>query len=429
MQKLGETDVRMEGVQETLGQIGTADAVLGLPTNNNRATVGRTAEACLRASEGRLSGYRIAVVNADGGSRDGTSEYLRELLAEKLPLLQISYPLYPVNRLAVPLAGVPGRTAAAIEIFRCARQLDAKVCALLDVEVESIGPEWIDRLTRPVLDGTVDLTVPSYRRRKFDGLINSGILSPFARTLFGKRLRQPAGADLGFSADLMDRYLAQTASSAQMPPHMDPWSPVSAIVQGFRVGQTSLGPRVARPREAPLDVSGTLRLVLAGLFDQMEFSAAFWQKVRGWDDVPWFGPPLEIDDAPSDLDRNPMIDSFRQGCKDLMEIWSLVLPPQTLLDLRRIERQPDGSVRFADDLWARIIYDFALAYHLRSIGRDHLLQAITPLYLGWAASLIGETENASGVDVEERFERLSTQFDLQKKYLISRWRWPDRFSP
>jgi hypothetical protein len=31
--------------------------------------------------------------------------------------------------------------------------------------------------------------------------------------------------------------------------------------------------------------------------------------------------------------------------------------------------------------------------------------------------------------VEERIERLALAYEAQKPYLISRWRWPDRFTP
>ena len=425
MQKVDEQDE----IQDGLSRVETADVILGIPTYNNRDTVAKVVEAGLRGLSDGFSGQRVAIVNADGGSRDGTAERLREVIGERVPLLQASYPVYPVDRLSAPLAGVPGRVEAALQIFRLARQLGAKVCAVLDAEVESIAPEWIDRLTRPVLEGNVDLIVPSYRRQRFDGLINSGILSPFARALYGKRLRQPAGADLAFSAALMDFYAEQAGANTRNSLAIDPWSTVPAITRSFRIGQSFLGPRSVRPHEVPPDLSNTLRQVLGSIFDQMEVTAPFWQKVRGSEAVPWFGPPLEIETDGPDVNRRPMTDSFRQGCHDLIEIWRMVLSPATLLELRRMERQASDEVRFPDELWARVVYDFALGYHIRIMGRDHLLQAITPLYLGWAASFTGEMRNAGGPEVEQRLERLSMQFDAQKRYLISRWRWPDKFIP
>ena len=124
-----------------------------------------------------------------------------------------------------------------------------------------------------------------------------------------------------------------------------------------------------------------------------------------------------------------MLESFKLGCQDLQGLWSLFLPPATLLDYKKLSRSPEDLLRFPDDLWARTVYDFALAWRLRVIDRDHLLRAITPVYLGWAASSVLEMQTAGPEEVEERQERLCMAFETQKRYLISRWRWPDRFSP
>jgi hypothetical protein len=124
-----------------------------------------------------------------------------------------------------------------------------------------------------------------------------------------------------------------------------------------------------------------------------------------------------------------MIDAFRIGYENLKDIWSLVLPPATLLELRRMSRQPEQEFRFAGELWARIVYDFAVAHRLRLIGRDHLLRALTPLYMAWvAAFILGEKESHES-QVENQIEQLCIAYELQKPYLISRWRWPDRFMP
>jgi hypothetical protein len=73
------------------------------------------------------------------------------------------------------------------------------------------------------------------------------------------------------------------------------------------------------------------------------------------------------------------------------------------------------------------VYDFLLAYRLRTINRGHLLGALTPLYLAWAASHILMTE--AGTDPERHIEAVAAAFEADKPYLVSRWRWPDRFNP
>jgi hypothetical protein len=80
-----------------------------------------------------------------------------------------------------------------------------------------------------------------------------------------------------------------------------------------------------------------------------------------------------------------------------------------------------------DGLWARIVFDFLIAYRLRTINRGHLLGALIPLYLAWVASHINIT--AAGTNPERHIEAVAAAFEADKPYLVSRWRWPDRFNP
>ncbi len=104
-----------------------------------------------------------------------------------------------------------------------------------------------------------------------------------------------------------------------------------------------------------------------------------------------------------------------------------MLPPNSLVGLKRLFALDPTHFRMPDNLWARIVYDFLVAYRLRSINRGHLLGALIPLYLAWVASHINIT--ASGIDPERHIEAVAAAFDADKPYLVSRWRWPDRFNP
>jgi hypothetical protein len=126
-------------------------------------------------------------------------------------------------------------------------------------------------------------------------------------------------------------------------------------------------------------------------------------------------------------DIGPMLEAFQLAYANLQEIWSLVLPPKSLLGLKRISLTDAASFRMPDDLWARIVFDFLLAYRLRTINRGHLLGALIPLYLAWVASHFNIT--ASGTDPERHIETVAATFEAEKPYLVSRWRWPDRFNP
>jgi hypothetical protein len=136
-----------------------------------------------------------------------------------------------------------------------------------------------------------------------------------------------------------------------------------------------------------------------------------------------------IDDRPVSVPVKRGIDSFRLGQRNLDEIWKLVLPPRTLLELKKLTVLPDSSFRMPDELWASIVYDFLLAYHQRTLNRDHMLSAFAPLFAGWLSSFVSELQDAPLAESEGRLDQMCLRFESEKPYLISRWRWPDRFSP
>ena len=121
-----------------------------------------------------------------------------------------------------------------------------------------------------------------------------------------------------------------------------------------------------------------------------------------------------------------MVEAFRLAYANLQEIWRLVLPPHSLLALKRFTVVDAAAFRMPDNLWARIVYDFLIAYRLRTINRGHLLGALIPLYLAWVAGQINVT--ASGTAPESHIEAVAAAFEADKSYLVARWRWPDRFN-
>jgi glucosylglycerate synthase len=185
-----------------------------------------------------------------------------------------------------------------------------------------------------------------------------------------------------------------------------------------------VGPR-ATPQPADADINAILASVTGSLFADIDAKAAFWQRPRYLPPPRYPTPVAPVADASADI--TPMLDAFRLAYTNLQEIWSLVLPPNSLLGLKRLYVLEVGAFRMPDSLWARIVFDFLVAYRLRTINRGHLLGALIPLYLAWVASHINVT--ASGTNPERHIEAVAAAFEADKPYLVSRWRWPDRFNP
>jgi hypothetical protein len=283
---------------------------------------------------------------------------------------------------------------------------------------------------QPVLDLGFDLVAPCYTRQKMEGLLNRSVLAPLHRALYGQQLQNPMGPDFGISGKLLHKMLGQDSARRPGSERSVLASIASTASYGdFQVCEAHLGIRAQRATDWE-NLSSLLSEVLGATFLEMEGRAALWQSIRGSKTLPRFGqaePPPEDTAAP--VDTRSMIESFQLGTKNLQDVWSLILPPTTLLELRRLSRVTEDQFRLADHLWVRIVYDFALAHHLRTISRDHLLRSITPLYLGWIASYALEMQTAALPEVYSRTERLSKAYEDNKSYLVSRWRWPDRFNP
>jgi hypothetical protein len=202
-----------------------------------------------------------------------------------------------------------------------------------------------------------------------------------------------------------------------------------AVARECRIAQAFLGPR-PRPVEPAPDVAETIARVLGLLFHEMELLAPRWQRVRGSAPVATFGEEhLASDGAHPHHGVAGLVSGFALGWADLRPLWAAVLPPQTMLALQRLTRDAPEAFRMPDALWARIVYDFAVGWRVKAMERTQLLRSMAPLYRGWVASWVNEVAPLDAAAAEARLERLCAAFEAEKPYLISRWRWPDRFSP
>lgn len=311
-------------------------------------------------------------------------------------------------------------------ILELAAAWGARACLILHNDLAALTPETVRALAAPVLDGKCELVMPLYPHGKYDGLITNCLLAPMSRALFGRRVRFPLSFELCASGRMAAR-IVKDASSRHENGRQLLWAANLAAMQNGQIGQAAVSVEHTIQSEG-IDLSAILTELAGSLFQEAETYAANWQHVRGSQPVPRFGDVAVLKQDTHPVDPRPMIESFVLGSRNLEELWRLVLPPATMLDLRRMARMDAASFRMPDALWARIVYDFALAHRMRRVSRSHVLGALTPLYLGWVASYAQEVSGATAEDAERRIEQLARAFEEQKPYFVSRWRWPERVS-
>jgi glucosylglycerate synthase len=394
-----------------------ANVVVGVPSLRDRTAA---AEAALAVQAGLRAAFP---------ERPGLAIVLADDPADTVEPGSVLVPGDATRPAPAIHAGPAGGPAAALHtLLDVAVSVGAPACALLEPMPRPVDPGWLRMLLDPVLGGAADLVAPSYARGRFDGVLVTGLVYPLTRALFGQRLRQPLGREVVLSRRLAE-HLSSDDAWRRDPIHAgtDLWVITMALVRECRFAQVFLGPRPV-PQAQPPDLSEALARVLGTLFHEMDLHAPRWQRVRGSSSVASFGDehlPEEGHAPPV----GPLVSAFALGLNDLRRLWAPVLPPQALYALQRFPRDPPESFRIPDALWARVVYDFAVGWRVKAMERQQLLRSLTPLYLGWVASFVNDIAPLDRGASEERVERLAAAFEAEKPYLISRWRWPDRFSP
>ena len=258
-----------------------ADLVIGIPSYNNSRTIAHVVRAAYAGLAKYFPQLTAVVINSDGGSTDNTRDAVLSAQVDDNHVMLVSTPLVAAHRLSFPYHGVPGKGSAFRLVFRMAARLQAKACAVVDSDLRSITPEWIDMLLRPILFASYDFVAPYYQRHKYDGTITNSIVYPLTRSLYGVRVRQPIGGEFGISARLIARYLERDDWDTDVARYgIDIWMTTVAIAEGFRVCQSFLGAKLHDAKDPSSDLSAMLQQVVGSVFMLMEEYQGIWQSTH-----------------------------------------------------------------------------------------------------------------------------------------------------
>jgi len=409
-------------VEARLAQLGSAEVLVGIPSFNNAQTIGHVVRAAVAGLAKHFPASRSVIVNSDGGSKDGTLEVVAAAELPSPATILVSHPLNTVHKIVTPYGGIPGKGSAFRTIFAIAERLQAKACVVVDSDLRSITPEWIELLAGPVLRQDFDFVAPLYLRHKYDGTITNSIVYPLTRALYGKDVRQPIGGDFGFSGRLASHYLTKPVWDSNVARFgIDIWMTSTALADGFRVCQSFLGAKIHDAKDPGADLAAMFVQVVSSVFDLMRTYRERWAPVAGAAEVPLFGFPHGVGLEPVNVNTERMLGIFRQGARDLREIWEKALAAETLAAVMALAAAADEPFRFPDALWVRVVYDFAVAYERRVLPGDQLLGSMVPLYLGRTASFVLQTAQSGPDEVEAIVKGLGDEYLRQKAYLLQRW--------
>jgi hypothetical protein len=443
-------------IRDEIARLGRADIMVGIPSFKNAATIGYVVRAAQAGLVQYFPDLHPVVVNSDAGSPDGTQrvvveteppDYIEQILlvrpTNKLDRVSLTYP---------QIDGVGGKGAALRTIFEMAAALEVQALVVVDSDLRSIVPEWIELLAGPILKGGYDFVAPLYARYKYDGTITNTVTYPLTRALYGNRIRQPIGGDFGVSGDLVRHYLAQEDWTDDVSKFgIDIWMTTSALTGGFAVCQTRLGAKIHDPKDPGADLGPMFRQVVGTILRLAVLHADQWLPIRGSHDVPAYGFERIIEPPPLEVNTLRLLTEFHQGSLTLEDRWRGMFAAQNvdmLLELARDAGRLADATRarlglggdaastsattaeladalaafhFPDDLWARLIYDLVVRAREDEAAIEQSVAALVPVYFGRVGSFVIENRHVTTDQAEERVERQAREFELLKPYLLERW--------
>jgi glycosyltransferase involved in cell wall biosynthesis len=408
--------------RKAITAIAQADILVGIPSYNNEETIGHVAEAIKLGLAKYYPTSRAVLFNSDGGSDDQTRMVFERIArTNSYDTFFIKEPQFPLESVSSKYIGTPGKGSAFKAIFEAAHILGVKACAVLDSDLRSITPEWIQLLLAPVLAKGYGYVCPFYRRYKYDGTITNSIAYPFTRALYGRRVRQPIGGDFGFSGKLLELYLKQDVWDTDVTRFgIDIWMTTTAIVNGFKICQSFMGAKIHDDKDPGADLGPMFIQVVGTIFSLMATYKSPWQKVVGSRPTAILGFQSEAAPRALKVNVSQMMTKFTDGFSTHNSTYRQILSEQVFTKLMEVTEMAGNNVDFPKTLWVKVIFDYAVFYQTAQ-DRQQVLQSLIPLYYGFISSFVHETENLDDYQAEEVIEELCQIYEDSKPYLIERW--------
>jgi len=402
----------MKSIEDNPEGISRADIVVGLPSYNEAQSISFPTRQVDKGLSKYYTERSAVIVNCDNHSPDGTRKAFMDTVT-RTPKIYLSTE-----------NGVRGKGNNLKNLFAKALELEAKAVIVIDADLKSITPLWIRNFVEPLFEN-YHFVAPLYVRHKYEATVTNNIAYPLTRALYGRRVRQPIGGDVGFSGELARVYSQlECWDEAVANFGVTIWMTTTAVRNSVAVIQSFMGrPKVHKMRDLPQELEMMFRDVVGTMFEQMCRYESFWKDVKWSRPTAVFG--FGVGDvpvpAPVEVDTKRLGDSFARGLEQYGDLYRAILAPQNVNKLEEVADLPREAFELPTGLWAKILYDFAVAYRNRVAPREEALSALIPLYCAKTLSFVLETQAMNNQQVEEYIEDQCLQFEKTKPYLIERW--------
>jgi len=392
-------------------EIESADILVGIPSYNNEKTIAHVIQMVTHGLAVHYKDRRCVIFVADGGSTDDTREAAKDFQVK--PWQEKIVSIY---------RGPSGKGTALRSVFEAAARLQVKACAVVDSDLRSITPDWVQHLLDPVVSRGYQFVAPVYLRHKYDATITNNIVYNLTRALYGKRIRQPIGGDFAISADVAKFYAEQDVWESDVARYgIDIWMTTNAVTQNFRICQSNLGVKIHDAKDPAEHLGPMFRQVVWTVFSLMERFESSWKGVRGSEQVDLFGYEGSAEPEPVKVDVEAMIQHFKIGFQQFSSLWREIFCEECFAAIQEAAQAESKAFFLPTGTWVRILYELAATFHAWKVNRNKLVDLMTPLYYARVASFVRESWEMSSKEAESLVEKQALEFEAEKGYLIKVW--------
>ncbi len=392
-------------------EVESADLLVGIPSYNNEKTIAHVIQMVTHGLAMHYKDRRCVIFVADGGSTDDTREVAKDFQVK--PWQEKIVSIY---------RGPSGKGTALRSVFEAAARLKVRACAVVDSDLRSITPDWIQNLLDPVLSLGYQFVAPVYLRHKYDATITNNIVYNLTRALYGKRIRQPIGGDFALSMDVAKFYAEQDVWESDVARYgIDIWMTTNAVTQKFRICQSNLGVKIHDAKDPAGHLGPMFRQVVWTIFSLMERFESHWKGVRGSEPVETFGYEGSSEPEPVKVDLEAMIQHFKIGFQQFSSLWREIFCEDCFAAIQESAQSESKMFFLSTGTWVRILYELAATFHSWKVNRNKLVDLVTPLYYARVASFVRESWEMSSKEAETLVEKQALEFEEGKDYLVKMW--------
>ena len=385
------------------------DIMVGVLCKNVEATVLNVLNVINEGLYRYFPNYSKAIVVSVAESSDKTDE-----------AIDLFQPYNTVEKIVTRDIASLGKGAGVMTIFEIAHETDAKSVILIDGDLLSVKPGWIQTIANPIIYGRADLTVPYYIRDKNDGVITNNLVYPFTRALYGIDIRQPIAGEYALSRNLYELL----RNHPQFPPDfgVDIFILTVAAAEGMYVKEGLFSLKIHESTTHYLEPEKFLipmfRKVTGCMFELAKHYEDYWRAHPSRFRTKYYRECFSQKPIPVKVNIPEMKKSFIQEFESSKNTMRQYLPESIINDLEKIV---DKGNNFDPELWAEIVYNYATSWkHVNTDPERYLLlDSLKTLWIGRFVSYATEVKDMDMNEAEMIIQKQAEIFEEKFDYLRS----------